>query len=430
MASFLSASASSSSTPPPHPSHHAVPVCSLRIFLYRSYLPHLHLQEASGRFFGFSHNKDRNASCLEGPCYYKTFGMHNILQYTGEVPIYQRLISTCPTTDDPNAADLFLVPFFFGYMMTLGWQLKTIHSATGWATWKAEHQEMMKAALAAKGLLPHLNNQTAARHVFLFSCDGQFVNTDLHPLVRKSLVVHLGDDAFHGGPGLINYVKLRHTQLMKNAVVVPYRVSQWLPHGFSPPVVGPRRLLLSMNVNLKRHRSRQRVADQLLADATRLNVSRERLLVSSTMMEPAEAAKVAKSSTFCVCPTGDSKGFTARFYFVLLHGCLPVRVDGWGRNTTLAPVTYPFPELIRWDKIVIHVQLDEHEIRQLLPRILSIPTAEIEARQNHLRRAAHWLLYDVGEQSHHDAPAALIQTLHSRFRPSSKFIAEVRGAQS
>ena len=101
------------------------------------------------------------------------------------------------------------------------------------------HRQMKRAALAAKALLPHLNNATASRHVILFTCDSQFVNIELHPLLKESLIVHLGDDAFASSPTMHNYVGLQRAKnLLRNAVVVPYRVSQWLPFGFMPPVIG------------------------------------------------------------------------------------------------------------------------------------------------------------------------------------------------
>jgi hypothetical protein len=53
------------------------------------------------------------------------------------------------------------------------------------------------------------------------------------------------------------------------------------------------------------------------------------MLWGQRMAPPAEAQRLALESDFCFCPTGDAKGFTARFYFSLLLGCLPVRVDGW-----------------------------------------------------------------------------------------------------
>ena len=274
------------------------------------------------------------------------------------------------------------------------------------------HRQMKRAALAAKALLPHLNNATASRHVILFTCDSHFVLIELHPLLKESLIVHLGDDAFASSPTMHNYVGLQRAKnLLRNAVVVPYRVSQWLPFGFMPPVIGLRALLVSMNVNVARHPIRKSIAAQLVADAERLNLTSKRVLVSSKMLGPKEAALVALNSTFCVCPTGDSKGFTARFYFVMMHGCVPVRLDGWRRNVTRAPPTYPFPTLIDWSKIVIDMAVEKLEPQGLLSRLLHMSPQEVAERQRLLRHSLHWLTYDLKNHSHHDAPAALIHTI-------------------
>ena len=398
--------------------------CRLRLYVYKAFLPHLQLQRRSGRFFSLQSDTGsiHNTSCLEGRCQYGTFGLHNVRQYTSEVPIYRRLVSQCPTTLDPEKADMFLIPFFFGYMMTLGWQLKsTSYSVPSLAQWKTEHREMMKAAIASKGLLPHLNNGTARKHLVLFTCDSQFVNIDLHPLFRSVTVVHLGDDGFAGSPHRNSYLGQAGVRnSLPNGVVVPYRVSQWMPMGFTAPALAPRRFLLSMNVNLERHRIRRVIANQIMADATRLGMPSGRLLVTSIMMAPQEAADIAISSVFCVCPTGDSKGFTARFYFVLLHGCIPIRVDGWSRNTTLAPSAFPFPNLINWSKIVIDVP--PAEIASLMPQILAMPANEIEDKQRYLRSVAHWFLFDDEvNHGHDDAPAALIHTLEQRLSCESRW---------
>ena len=34
-----------------------------------------------------------------------------------------------------------------------------------------------------------------------------------------------------------------------------------------------------------------------------------------------------RGTTFCVAPTGDSDGFTQRFYYILAAGCIPVGLD-------------------------------------------------------------------------------------------------------
>ena len=127
------------------------------------------------------------------------------------------------------------------------------------------------------------------------------------------------------------------------------------------------------------------------------------------MQGPYKAAQVALSSTFCLCPTGDSKGFTARFYFSLLHGCLPIRVDGYRRNATIAAPTYPFPQLIDWSRLIIDMRPDKAPM--LLPRLFAMSEREIEKRQSYLQHVAHWLLFDNEEHAHHDASAAVIHTI-------------------
>ena len=211
-----------------------------------------------------------------------------------------------------------------------------------------------------------------------------------------------------------------------NGLTLPYRVSQWLPLGYPPPHDTARRRLLFMNINMKKNlgvpsaivnRVRRMVAGQLTSQARRLELPKDEVMLAPpNMADPREAARMASSSTFCICPTGDSKGFTARFYTALLHGCLPVRIDGYQRNATLGPPVYPFPHLIDWSKIVVDVHYSE--VHSLLPRLLAIPKSQVAHAQQYLRRVSHWLLTDVPGHEHHDAPAALLHELHVRLHVS------------
>ena len=319
-------------------------------------------------------------------------------------------METCQHTTDPNNADLFLVPFFFGTMMTLGWQVKNMPGNE-----RSMHREMMRSAIAIGKNLTHLNNQTASRHLFLFSCDSQFVGVGLNPLMSSSIVLHLGDDDYSGSVHDLRLAANRDKHRLRHGLTVPYRVSQWLPFGFKAPAVGPRRLLASMNANMKRAGVRGEIAGKLRAASKLVNVPDDRVLITEHMNGPAEAAQIALSSTFCLCPTGDSKGFTARFYFALLHGCLPVRVDGYRRDERVAPPAYPFPLLINWSKIVVDVPPKDASTR--LAELLQMPSREIEERQSYLRHVAHFLVYDSREHAHHDAPAALIHALETKVLP-------------
>mmetsp|Transcript_18389 Transcript_18389/g.58587 ORF Transcript_18389/g.58587 Transcript_18389/m.58587 type:complete len:364 (+) Transcript_18389:181-1272(+) len=351
------------------------------------------------------------------------FVQGNVRQYTAESPIYRRLVSSCPQVDDPADAELFVVPFFFSFMVTAGWVVRTQEQ-------REARSAMVRAARSIQKKLPALNETTAASHLFLFSCDSQFVvPLAIHPLLPRSLVVHLGDDT-----AISHHSKrvLRNATFLPHSLTVPYRVSQWLPGGGANHTV-PLRLcrarpvLVSMNVNYARSSARRKIASALHDSAHDLSVnlsairdrrqplSSGRINLTQSMLSLREAAQLATRSVFCVCPTGDSKGFTARFYFSLLHGCLPIRVDGWGRDPTLAPPAFPFPELIDWQRIVLDVPM--RQIDSLLPRLLAMSPSEVDDRLRYLWRVAPLLMYDVDDsRSHSDAPAAFLHVLEKRIR--------------
>ena len=214
---------------------------------------------------------------------------------------------------------------------------------------------------------------------------------------------------------------------LPNALSVPYRVSQWVappPAGAAPP---PRRFLLSANLNNHRASCRAKLGAAIEAAAKASNDT-DRVLISHSMLNPAEATDVARASTFCVCATGDAKGFTARFYFSLAAGCLPVFVDCWTRNLTLAELALPYPSLLNWSALVVvppnsvgvptGVGVRGADVLRL---VREIPEAEVARRQRYLHSVAHWLAYDLEPSSEHprhdrrDAPAALIRELELRF---------------
>jgi hypothetical protein len=109
------------------------------------------------------------------------------------------------------------------------------------------------------------------------------------------------------------------------------------------------------------------------------------------MMPAMEAARHALDAAFCLCPTGDSKGFTGRFYFSLLHGCLPVRFDGWNRNLSMAETAFPFDRRIDWSRIVLNVH--KNESAGLLRRLADMPEDELRSRQRYLQKVAPMLHY-------------------------------------
>lgn len=129
------------------------------------------------------------------------------------------------------------------------------------------------------------------------------------------------------------------------------------------------------------------------------------------------AAAASISSVFCLCPTGDSKGFTARFYFSIAHRCIPVRVDGFRRGLTAAETAYPFPSLIDWSRIVVNATVDEALSGALLQRLASMPQREVSERLAYMQRCAPWLVWGrnaSGSGHERDAAGAAIHELRLR----------------
>ena len=125
-------------------------------------------------------------------------------------------------------------------------------------------------------------------------------------------------------------------------------------------------------------------------------------------MPPIGRLLVVQHSVFCLCPTGDSKGFTARLYFSLVHGCIPVRVDGHRRSME-GPNRwrYPFPRLLDWERLV--VDMPWAETPSLLQRLKSFTSAEVSRRQDYLHSVAHWLVYDTPGVAEDAATATILE---------------------
>ena len=126
-------------------------------------------------------------------------------------------------------------------------------------------------------------------------------------------------------------------------------------------------------------------------------------------------------SHFCLAPTGDSKGFTARFYYALMHGCIPVRLDAWyNRRLPLEGLALPFASLLNWSRLFVNYDSGSSArlVRNgtlLLTQLRDMPAGELQDRIEAVHEAAHWLSYDrpaaTGGQ---DAPSALLLELQQR----------------
>ena len=373
-----------------------------------------------------------NRSCvLESSCTEPTFAPLHKSVYSGDAVILQRLLETCALTTDPDRADLFVLPEPYGTTTGVAWGCKSDDQRhTPLCRRKgASSESALRRHSVAHPAMPYLTDATAARHVILCSTDVEWCPS-FH---ANSTLINLGDDDVQSNMirhshSLFDRRMGRNGVRLPNALSVPYRVSQWI----APPPAGaaappPRRWLLSANLNNHRASCRAKLGAAIEAAAKASNDT-NRVLISHSMLNPAEAADVARASTFCVCATGDAKGFTARFYFSLAAGCLPVFVDCWTRNLTLAELALPYPSLLNWSALVVvppnsvgvptGVGVRGADVLRL---VREMPEAEVARRQRYLHSVAHWLAYDLEPSSEHprhdrrDAPAALIRELELRF---------------
>ena len=439
--------------------------CSLRLFLYQTKLNDQH------KFGWRMGNSSRaNESCLTGPCSYSgwgpfvsatqplpTPGNFTVREYSAEVPILQRLLRTCPhRTADPAAADMFVVPYYFGFASTLAWGISDRVFGPGARKVHTKMDSYSRVHLWRE--LRHLNPETANRHVFFFTTDLEWLAFGLSRRIGLSLLgTNANDKWADNATGRVILVNLGDDQIVTrmtdrprvlsrpnetehpdqnmwpvrvtNGLVVPYRVSHWVDDRAWRTWKSRRirKYLLFSNVDVKRTAMRGEVLHMINESAQRAGVTSRvylaTMLPGQGMAPPAEAQRLALESDFCFCPTGDAKGFTARLYFSLLLGCLPVRVDGWepGRlhsGQLKMNTTWPFQHLIDWRRLVVEVPWHSRKPHsRLLRTLLLMPRAEILARRRYLRSVAHWLGYREladGDGITRDAADAAVAELVAR----------------
>ena len=214
-----------------------------------------------------------------------------------------------------------------------------------------------------------------------------------------------------------------------------------MPFGFPPPL-RPKRLLLFSNANTDKKINgkllRKTLAVSLRRQAAALNLS-ARVQLAFKLVKPAAgpvkpAARPAKSegsgagrnstrqfdaptaaatileSVFCLCPSGDIAGFTARLYFSIIHRCIPVYVDLHPRLVGFDDLAFPFPRSINWSRVVLF----RREVANLVSDLAAISDGEIASRQHYMQSIAHLLVYDLPAGGE-DAASAFIRELEHRF---------------
>lgn len=126
------------------------------------------------------------------------------------------------------------------------------------------------------------------------------------------------------------------------------------------------------------------------------------------MLPVVSAAGVALRSTFCLCPTGDSKGFTARLYFSVIHNCIPVWIDCFRRSLGWQDITFPFPHAIDWRRVVLVSSVGEALDGKLLTRLVDMRQSGVaDVWLRYIRRISHYLVFDRKEGGLDASDAAL-----------------------
>jgi hypothetical protein len=357
--------------------------CSLRLFVYdhlvqnqSALLSDVAPLYLSSRAAPASSSSSNSQNCLVSSCQFERFEDAATRIYTSDALLYRALTERCPRAHSDEDADVYVVPLLLGTLVASAWALNNNYrnanrSRELVAAARRHHAVLGDGQRDAFARLSHLRDpHKASRHLCLWTTDADFVLPTvrrLEPILRdpiqRAIFVHLGDDHWRSRPYLVDG-RQRVFGYMPRDIVVPHRVSHWLPFGFPPTRSPPRRLLLSANFDLGRHLVRKQFASALAHSALKLNLS-ARVAVPRVALRgrwrsqgsPAarlrvrsvsEAAEEALSSVFCICPTGDSKGLSARFYFAIVHGCIPVRVDGCELSHNSDPAgVRPFPAPLR-----------------------------------------------------------------------------------
>lgn len=384
----------------------------------------------------------RPSSCLlpNPACRYRGFGTseHNQRAFSMELALYVRLVESCELVSDARDADAFVMPAFLSTIMTMGW------GRNKRGVLARHFLDLLNFRASARGggwwrWMPHLTPHTLPRHVIFHSGDSNFLARKPGLPNGRGVVVHLGDvhypgnpfpgrRAVYGDPDVHPGVRERR---LRDDLVVPYRISQWLPLGFPPrlpphhnasadgaygdrsAVLRMKHRLLYANLNSAKHPLRAALAASLSAEAAALGLSDAVELVPA-MTSVAAAAHAAMTSLFCLCPTGDSTGFTARLYFSLVHGCIPVFVDLWQRAITFDDLALPFPTLIDWRRAVIFRSFNATGALLADLHRIAARRGELHARLHYLRNVSHWLVSEV-PGLRDDAPAAFVRELEARF---------------
>lgn len=114
-----------------------------------------------------------------------------------------------------------------------------------------------------------------------------------------------------------------------------------------------------------------------------------------------------------MAPTGDSDGFTQRFYYILSAGCIPVRVDTYYPRLSFGRVAWPFKQSVQWHKAVLLLPPDRLRRDGLMPTLANVSAARIAAMQAYIQEEVrHKVLFDYRGSGPDAFSAFLTELLH------------------
>ncbi len=126
-----------------------------------------------------------------------------------------------------------------------------------------------------------------------------------------------------------------------------------------------------------------------------------------------ETMRRMRETTFCVAPTGDSDGFTQRFYYILAAGCIPVRVDTYYPQLSFGRVGWPFKQTIQWHKAAVLLPPDRLKRDGLLPTLRNISADQVERMREYISRVVRpHVLFDYRGRAPDAFSAFLDELIH------------------
>jgi hypothetical protein len=348
--------------------------------------------------------------------------LENLRSHCTDVPIVYKLLQTATIEPDPEKADIFLVPFLMGCNAMLGWGhgMQRVNA-------RAHHAFFGGFDRFSREQLPHFA-RWPHRHLFLFPLDSMFAPKWL----RGSMIAQTG--AGYTSPERLD-------------VTVPYLVS--LPSSATAPQSpnATRRNFIFLMASPSRNKVRLEVARQLRearAAMTRrggagglfgLGGGRASVGVSdggsgvygnrielyetdprkenAMPLSAGETIRRMRETTFCIAPTGDSDGFTQRFYYILAAGCIPVRIDTYYPKLSFGRVAWPFKETVEWRTAVVLLPPNELRRNGILPTLRNISAAKIRRMRAYIQRVVRpHVLFDYHGRSPDAFSAFLDELIH------------------